>query len=105
MGKNISTSLRFIWAGSFTLIFFWVLNILKESFSAVKDFLNFYPPVGPLLGLFVFSILVFVLSLFVLKTFNLSNQKKAYFAMLISAILFFLMVFPPIFEVVVNFLR
>lgn len=105
MDKSISTSLRFIWAGSFSLTFFWVLNILKERFSGIKNFLNFYPPIGPLLGLFIFSILIMILSLFVLKSFNLKSQKKAYFTILISAILFFLMVFPPIFEIVVNFLR
>lgn len=105
MDKSISISLRFLWAGSFTLSFFWVLNILKESFSVIKNFLNFYPPVGPLLGLFIFSILVFILSLFVLKSLNLSNQKKAYFALIISAILFFLMVFPPVFEIIVGFLK
>jgi hypothetical protein len=99
MEKSISTSLRFLWAGSFSLTFFWVLNILKEGFSFIKDFLNFYPPVGPLLGLFIFSILVFILSIFVLRSFKLTNQKKAYFAYVFSAILFFLMVFPPIFKV------
>lgn len=105
MDKSISTSLRFLWAGSFSLTFFWVLNILKESFSDIKNFLNFYPPVGPLLGLFIFSMFVFILSLLILKSFKLTNQKKAYFVMLISTILFFLMVFPPIFEVVVDLLH
>ncbi len=102
MDKNISTSLRFEWVASFSLTFFWVLNILKESFANIKNFLNFYPPIGPLLGLFVFSILIFILSLLILKSAKLENQKKAYFAMLISAILFSLMVFPPVFEVIVG---
>lgn len=105
MEKSISTSLRHIWAASFSLTFFWVLNILKESFSFIKDFLNFYPPIGPLLGLFIFSILVFMLTLLVLKSFKLTDQKKAYFAMLTSAILFSLMVFPPIFEVIVDLIK
>lgn len=102
MEKNITTSLRFLWAGSFSLTFFWVLNILKESFNNIKEFLNFYPPIGPLLGLFIFSILAFILSLLTLKSVKLTDQKKAYFIMLISAILFSLMVFPPIFEIIVD---
>lgn len=105
MEKNIATSISFIWAGGFSLTFFWVLNILKESFSGIKDFLNFYPPVGPLLGLYIFSILIFIASLFFLKSLKLKNEKNAYFAILISAILFSLMVFPPIFEVVVGLFK
>ena len=31
-----------IWAVSFTLTFFWVINILKEANPQVKDSLNFY---------------------------------------------------------------
>src|SRR3972149_6207337 len=48
-----------LWAAALALNFFWVLNILKEAFSSTKNFLNFYPSVGPLLGLFVFSVVLF----------------------------------------------
>ena len=40
-------------AAGLTLNFFLILNILKESYAEVKSVLNFYSPVGPLLGLFI----------------------------------------------------
>jgi len=89
-----------IWAASLTLIFFWILNILKEANSGVKNFLNFYPPVGPLLGLFIFSILSLFAFLIILQALKPTNQKTAFWALVSSSILFFLMVFPSVFEVI-----
>lgn len=87
-----------LWAAALTLDFFWILNILKESYKGVKAFLNFYPAVGPLLGLFIFSGIVFVLSYLVFAMIKPKSQKTVFWFYTISAIVFFLMVFPPIFQ-------
>jgi len=93
-----------LWAAGVSLTVFWKLNILKEAYVPVKNFLNFYPPVGPLLGLFIFSGLAFIISFFVFSLLKLKSQKVAFWVLLISSIVFFLMVFPPMFEPVVGLL-
>lgn len=93
-----------LWAAALTLDFFWILNILKESYKGVKAFLNFYPAVGPLLGLFIFSGIVFFISFVVLVMIKPKSQKTAFWFYTISAIVFFLMVFPPIFKPLVDIL-
>lgn len=87
-----------IWASSLALTFFWILNILKEGIAGIKSFLNFYPPVGPLLGLFLSSILSLFVFLIILHSVKPTNQKKSFWVLIVSAILFLLMTFPPIFE-------
>lgn len=91
-------------AAGFTLNFFWVLNILKESYAGVKSILNFYAPVGPLLGLFISSVIVFVLSYLIFAMMKPKSQKTAFWFYTISVIVFFLMVFPPIFKPLVDIL-
>lgn len=89
-----------------SLTFFWILNILKESFAGVKSFLNFYPPVGPLLGLFVFSILVHIIIFIMFSNiFKITNQKWSFWVLIISSVLFFFMVFPPVFAVIAGLLH
>src|SRR3989344_2523368 len=85
-----------LWAAALTLNFFWILNILKESYKGVKDLLNFYPPVGPLLGLFIFSGIVFFVSILILLTIKPKSQRTAFLVYVTSALVFFLMVFPPV---------
>ena len=91
-------------AAGLTLNFFWVLNIFKESYAGVKSVLNFYAPVGPLLGLFIFSGIVFLLSYLVFVMIKPKSQKTAFWVYTISIIVFFLMVFPPIWEPIVDIL-
>ena len=43
---------------------FWILIVLKGAYPAISKFMNFYPPIGPLLGLYIFSTLIFVLCFF-----------------------------------------
>ncbi len=99
-----------ILAAAITLNFFWVLNILKEAYKPVKDFLNFYNPTGPLLGLFIASLIVFALSMIIFSLIfgnSLSKkgaQKFAIWFYIVSVILFFFMVFPPVFEPIVEIL-
>lgn len=92
-------------ASSLTLTFFWVLNIFKEANSVVKGFLNFYPPIGPLLGLFLFSILFLLILLVILRFVRPNNQKTAFWMLILSSFLFFFMTFPPVFEIFVNLIR
>lgn len=103
--QDIFSSNAIVWASSVSLTFFWVLNIFKESFKVVKDFLNFYPPMGPLLGLFIFSTLVFILAYLLFRSLEIKDQKVSFWIMIISSIIFLLMVFPPIFEPIVQFLH
>jgi len=91
-------------AAGLALNFFWVLNVLKESYAGVKSVLNFYAPVGPLLGLFISSSIVFFISFVVLVMIKPKSQKTAFWFYTISAIVFFFMVFPPIFKPFVDIL-
>lgn len=92
-------------AASVSLYFFAVLNIIKEANSNIKELLNFYPMVGPLLGLFSSSIIIYILSFFVITGVKPSNQKLAFLVFLITAIGFFLLVFPPVYEPIVHLLK
>lgn len=94
-----------IWASSLTLTFFWVLNIFKEANKGIENFLNFYPPIGSLLGLFIFSILFLLILLIILRFVRPNNQKTAFWVLILSAILFFCMTFPPVFEIFVNLIK
>lgn len=102
--KKIQQINSILWAAALTLNFFWILNILKESYKEVKAFLNFYPAVGPLLGLFLSSAVVLCLSYFVFAMIKPKSQKTAFWFYTISAIVFFFMVFPPIFNPFVDIL-
>ena len=102
--KNTQDSSSVLLAAAVALTFFWKLNIFKESFAGVKNALNFYPPVGPLLGLFLSSIFVYVLALILLKFVKVS-PKIAFILFAISTILFALMVFPPIFIPIAELLK
>lgn len=102
--QDIYSSNAILYSASVSLTFFWILNIFKESYKAVKAFLNFYPPIGPLLGLFIFSILVFILVFLLFRSFRIKDQRKSYWAVVIFSLLFSLMVFPPIYEPIVELL-
>ena len=96
--QKISKLNALLWSVAVTLTFFWILNIAKESFGDVKKFLDFYKPVGPLLGLFFWSLLVFLVAFFALSLVRLASQKLAFWLLVISAVAFLLMVFPPFFH-------
>ncbi len=90
-----------LFAAAASLNAFWVLNIAKEAYPAVKEFLNFYPVTGPLLGLYVLSVAIFCF-VYVL-TRKMSLAAAPYYFML-SCLLFALAVFPPIYEPIVAWL-
>ncbi|OGD88206.1 hypothetical protein A2870_01175 [Candidatus Curtissbacteria bacterium RIFCSPHIGHO2_01_FULL_41_11] len=89
-------------AGACSLIFFVILNILKATYPPVSEKLNFYEPVGPLLGLFLASICVYLAAFLLFRQLKIKNTSFATLALIISAIVFFLMVFPPFFEPIVK---
>ncbi|MBI2595524.1 hypothetical protein HYW46_02185 [Candidatus Daviesbacteria bacterium] len=105
MDKKIIESNSIIYSSGTALTFFWILNIFKESFNVVKDFLNFYPPVGPLLGLFLSSSLLFILCFVIIPTFKPINQKFSFIFLWVSAVVFCLMVFPPISELFIKLIK
>ena len=103
--KAVLRANAILWSAGASLTFFWILNIFKEAFDSVKNLLNFYPSVGPLLGLFTFSLAVFVVASIIFNAVRIKSQKASFLVMVISAIVFLLMVFPPFFKPIVEFLH
>ncbi len=108
LANNKNLAVAALWGATKALTVFWIVNILKEAYKPVKDVLGFYSPVGPLLGLFLVSLAVFVVVTYVLaKSTNLTqklSEKTTFWAYAGSVALFFVMVFPPVFEPIVNVL-
>ena len=87
---------------SLALHVFWSLNVFKEAYPEVKNLLTFYEPIGPLLGLFIISTFAFILFLSVFRITKVKNQDFAFWFFVLSTLLFFFMVFPPVFEPIVH---
>ncbi|MBI2326709.1 hypothetical protein HYU92_00145 [Candidatus Curtissbacteria bacterium] len=102
---SMSSANSYLISASLSLHFFWILNIFKEAFPQIKNFLTFYQPVGPLLGLYILSSLVFVLLLIVFKLVKIGDQKKAFWFFVLSCVIFFFLVFPPIFGPIVDLIK
>lgn len=109
---KISSANTVLISGGLTLVVFWVLNILKTASSAVKNFLTFYKPIGPLLGLYIISIISFFIFRVILKNVKIKNpaspagsQNQAFGFYVVSIVLFVFMVFPSIFEPIVHILN
>src|SRR3989344_6382268 len=94
---QISQASGYLIAAGLTFIVFWAVNILKESYPAINSFVEFYKPIGPLLGVFAVSLLAFLIFSALLQLVKIKNQDFAFWFFAISAIIFALMVFPPIF--------
>lgn len=90
-----------LFAAAASLNAFWVLNIAKEAYPAVKEFLNFYPVTGPLLGLYAASIVIFCLVYVLARKMSLG---AALYYFMLSCLLFALAVFPPLYEPIVELL-
>jgi|SRR3989344_9522321 len=100
----ISKANNLLVSSGLTLTVFWILNILKTAFPTVKSFLIFYEPVGPLSGLYIISILFFILLTAIFISFKIRSQTHAYRIYVVSIILFVIMVSPPIFEPIAHIL-
>src|SRR3989338_4423428 len=102
--KTLTPVINFLYAVSASLNFFWILNIIKTAAPATKGWLTLYTPVGPLSGLFIYSLLfgliVFVILGRIFRSVNQASERRAFVIYYSSIVLFFLMVFPPIFEAV-----
>ena len=94
----------YLFSAGISLNVFWISNALKEAYPGVKSFFDFYKPVGPLLGLFIFSTLAFVVSLVIFRYLTIGSQKFAVRFYIISVVLFLFMVFPPILEPIAELL-
>ncbi len=95
---NIQTANGYLTSAAIALVAFWVLGILKVAFPGVKSLLAFYKPIGPLLGLFTVSIIIFIVFSAIFHVVRVRDQTFAFWFFVISTILFAIMVFPPIFE-------
>ncbi len=96
--QAVTTANGYLVAAAIAFVSFWVLGILKVAYPGVKSLLSFYDPIGPLLGLYSVSILVFVLFSVIFQFSKIKNQAFAFWFFVVSTILFAIMVFPPIFE-------
>ena len=99
---QVSLANGYLLAAGLTFIVFWVANILKESYPSVKELLEFYKPIGPLLGLFALSLAVLVIFSAFFQVIKIKNQNFAVWFFAISALAFAVMVFPPVFEPIVH---
>ena len=61
-----AASVSTMYAASISLNAYWVLIFFKHSFKGFSDALNWYPPVGPLMALFILGLAVFVVSCWLL---------------------------------------
>jgi len=89
-----------IFAAATSLNAFWILIVLKGSYPAISAFMNFHSPTGPLLGLYISSILIFV-SCFLADWFMFRNRDKTsaplywYF---IGSVIFYVFITLPVFH-------
>ena len=99
-------SISIMYAASVSLNFYWLLVFFKHSVEPISDALNWYPPVGPLLALFILSLVAFGVSCWLFnRRFSEQGERSlkrhqalAAQTLVVSTILVFLMTFPPIFE-------
>ena len=79
---------------------FWILIVLKGAYPAISEFMNFHPPTGPLLGLYISAVLIFVLC-FLAGWFVFQGRDKArvllhrYF---IGSVIFYVFITLPVFH-------
>ena len=108
MHMSMQTIHATLFSAATSLNAFWILNIVKESSPAVKAFLGFYPVTGPLLGLYIASILVFLVSLALIRNVPVTQtgafMKFAGWYFMLSVIAFFFGVFPPVYVPIVEWI-
>jgi hypothetical protein len=110
--KSNSMAASSLYGGALSLTVFWLLVVLKAAYQPLSDFLNWYDPVGPLLGTFGVGLLVFLVGAYAfdtqLKATSAASpgvhEKRAALLFMLSIILVFFMTFPPIFEPIVEIL-
>jgi hypothetical protein len=81
---------------------FGILNIGKYVFASFKAVLNFYPAVGPLLGLYVLCIIIYMLLVWLFSAVKIESQKLSLIFFVVGIVIFFFLVFPPVYEPIVH---
>jgi len=108
-----SGSIAALYASAASVTVYWISIIIKEAYAGFSDILNFYKPVGPLLGLFILALLTFFVVYYAINS-SLSRAKtpiinkhlqKSVTLFVISTVLVFFMTFPPIFDWFVELLK
>lgn len=107
--KSISS----LYAGSISIAVYSVLIVASEVSEPIKKVLDFYPPVGPLLGKFVFALAAFFVAkyLFISTLGSLDkksldkHEKTAAIWFVTASILVFLFTFPPVFEPIIDIFK
>ncbi len=101
-----------LYAGAVSMTSFWIFFILVESYHGLSSVFGFYKPVGALLGVFLASLFIFAVTCYGLTSYFANNssahkkvQAKAISSYMVSAILFLFMVFPPIIEPIIDWLK
>jgi len=89
-----------IFAAATSLNAFWILIVLKGAYPAVSAFMNFYPPIGPLLGLYISSILIFVLCFLVCRFVFHSTDKALtpFYWYFIGSVILYVFITLPVFH-------
>lgn len=103
--QGITTANGYLVAIAISFVVFWVLTLLKAAYPALKSTLSFYDPIGPLLGLYTVSTIVFVVFSALFHVVKIKNQVFAFWFFVVSTIIFAIMVFPPIFEPIAHVLE
>ena len=102
-----------LYAGTAGLTVFWLTIIVKGVVSGVKSALNFYPDVGPLLGMFLVGFLTFIATYYLVvrimseqkKSVLTKHERTASILFVVSTVVIFIMTFPPIFEPIVDLFK
>ena len=96
-----------IFSAATSLNAFWILIVLKGAYPSVSKFMNFHPPTGPLLGLYIFSILIFVLC-FLAARFVFKGRDRAWASLrwyFIGSVILYVFITLPVFhEPLINLL-
>ena len=108
--RNLNTINAMLLATSFSATIFWIMNIFKVVSPAFKNFLQVYNPAGPLSGLFVYSIVGFVVFWLLWLLFSMRANAKKYLkasiiTFYVTTVLFFFMVWPGIFEAIAGIFK
>lgn len=108
MNKQYNIINSVIFAAATSLNAFWILIVLKGAYPKVSAFMNFHPPTGPLLGLYISSILIFGLC-FLAGRFLFQNKDRTLAALnwyFIGSVILYVFITLPVFhEPIIHLLK
>lgn len=106
--ENIASVISIIYSASLSMTVFWLLIIAKGANKSINDLLNVHKGVGPLLSLFIISMISLIGGYFLLKSVLKAKQLSgkqlnvAVWVLIIATVVFTLMTAPPFFEPIVE---